>query len=263
MYSLANGKLITRSQTHPYLPDGGVVIDGTKIKEVGTTAELRAKYPEADKEVIYGNMFAVSANTKSLESSMKVITLLNTDPDIKNLLQYGIEDVNYNLDIQTGLLKRLNQSYMMDMNKTGNCFISYPEEGLPADYWEDAKAQTNEALIDPLMGFDFNTELNVYGQQLDDQLLYRYAQMVEYYSAEIENCATYDELYEYVEKDKTGLKVIMSKNPGFTLGNTTVYVNFEKLTNPKYNTNEMDDEDGESPYTVYYSWLATYGYLPE
>ena len=48
MYILANGKLITRSQTLPYLPDGGVVIDGTKIKEVGTTAELRAKYPEAE-----------------------------------------------------------------------------------------------------------------------------------------------------------------------------------------------------------------------
>ncbi len=48
MYLLANGKLITRSQTLPYLPDGGVVIEGTKIKEVGTTAELKAKYPEAE-----------------------------------------------------------------------------------------------------------------------------------------------------------------------------------------------------------------------
>ena len=48
MYILANGKLITRSQTMPYLPDGGVVIEGTKIKEVGTTAELKAKYPEAE-----------------------------------------------------------------------------------------------------------------------------------------------------------------------------------------------------------------------
>ncbi len=48
MYILANGKLITRSQTTPYLPDGGVVIDGTKIKEVGKTAELKAKYPDAE-----------------------------------------------------------------------------------------------------------------------------------------------------------------------------------------------------------------------
>ncbi len=48
MYILANGKLITRSQNTPYLPDGGVVIDGTKIKEVGKTADLKAKYPEAE-----------------------------------------------------------------------------------------------------------------------------------------------------------------------------------------------------------------------
>ena len=48
MYILANGKLITRSRTTPYLPDGGVVIDGTKIKEVGKTADLKAKYPDAE-----------------------------------------------------------------------------------------------------------------------------------------------------------------------------------------------------------------------
>ena len=48
MYILANGKLITRSETLPYLPDGGVVIDGTKIKEVGKTADLKAKYPDAE-----------------------------------------------------------------------------------------------------------------------------------------------------------------------------------------------------------------------
>ena len=48
MYILANGKLITRTAALPWLPDGGVVIDGTKIKEVGATAVLRAKYPEAE-----------------------------------------------------------------------------------------------------------------------------------------------------------------------------------------------------------------------
>ena len=46
MYILANGKLITRDPANGYLPDGGVVIEGTKIKEVGKTAELKAKYPE-------------------------------------------------------------------------------------------------------------------------------------------------------------------------------------------------------------------------
>ena len=48
MYILANGKLITRDEAVPYLPDGGVAIDGTKIAAVGSTAELKAKYPDAE-----------------------------------------------------------------------------------------------------------------------------------------------------------------------------------------------------------------------
>ena len=49
MILLANGKVITRdSEAAGYLPDGGVVTDGGKIVEVGTTADLKAKYPQAE-----------------------------------------------------------------------------------------------------------------------------------------------------------------------------------------------------------------------
>mgnify|MGYP001038492002 FL=1 len=48
MYILANGKLITRDSALPWLPDGGVAIDGTKIVDVGATAGLKAKYPQAE-----------------------------------------------------------------------------------------------------------------------------------------------------------------------------------------------------------------------
>lgn len=48
MYILGNGRLITRSQVLPYLENGAVCIDGTKIKAVGETAALRARYPEAE-----------------------------------------------------------------------------------------------------------------------------------------------------------------------------------------------------------------------
>ena len=48
MYILGNGRLITRSQALPYLENGAVCIDGTKIKAVGETAALRAGYPEAE-----------------------------------------------------------------------------------------------------------------------------------------------------------------------------------------------------------------------
>ena len=48
MYILANGRLITRDSALPYLEDGGVAIDGERIAAVGSTAQLRQQYPEAE-----------------------------------------------------------------------------------------------------------------------------------------------------------------------------------------------------------------------
>ena len=49
MILLANGRLITRDPDGiGYLADGGVVTEGSKIVEVGATADLKAKYPEAE-----------------------------------------------------------------------------------------------------------------------------------------------------------------------------------------------------------------------
>ena len=48
MLIVGNGKLITRDPANPYLVDGAVVIEGELIKEVGTLAEMKAKYPNAE-----------------------------------------------------------------------------------------------------------------------------------------------------------------------------------------------------------------------
>ncbi len=87
------------------------------------------------------SMFAVSAFTKDFDRVMEVITLLNTSNELRNLLQYGIENVNYELDEDTGALRRMNNEYMMDLYKTGNVYMAYPEEGMPLNIWEMAKKQ--------------------------------------------------------------------------------------------------------------------------
>lgn len=88
-----------------------------------------------------GSMFAVSAFTKDFNRVMEVITLLNTSSELRNLLQYGVENVNYELDEETGALSRMNNDYMMDLYKTGNVYMAYPEEGMPLNIWEMAKKQ--------------------------------------------------------------------------------------------------------------------------
>lgn len=49
MYLIANGSLITRVPGDEFfMKDGGVVVVGSRIAEVGTTAELVSKYPRAE-----------------------------------------------------------------------------------------------------------------------------------------------------------------------------------------------------------------------
>ena len=89
---------------------------------------------------------------------MEVISLINTNAEARNILQYGVEGVDYY--IEDGVLNRTNTLYSMKIERTGNCFIAHPEEGLPENYWENAKNQNNDALINPLLGFDMNKVLN-------------------------------------------------------------------------------------------------------
>ncbi len=238
-----------------------------------------AKYPKADDEAIYGNMYAISANTKSADACMEMITLLNTDPEVRNLLQYGIKQgeqsegvqYNYHIDEETGMLVRDNQLYMMDINKTGNCFIAYPEEGFPADYWEDAKEQNNDSVIDPLAGFDFNERLAEYSSQLDNKQIDFCKRLSSAIDEEINDPSlTYDMLKSKLNELSTSYTGVEDVKYKFLEDDSDTVIRLSKLTNKDYNVAtglgsaeepEMDP-DGESPYTIYYKWLTAYGYIP-
>lgn len=45
---VGNGHLITRQKENPFIDDGAVLIEGNKIKEIGTTAELKQRYPDEE-----------------------------------------------------------------------------------------------------------------------------------------------------------------------------------------------------------------------
>ena len=236
-----------------------------------------ARYPQAGDEELYGNMFAISASSKYTQACMEVITLLNTDSGVRDLLQYGIKQgeevvdkktgeklsANYTIDEETGVLRRLNDLYMMDVKKTGNCFIAHPEEGLAPNYWEDAKAQNNDALINPLMGFDFNEILSEYGSSLDNEQLNRAAEL---------SANTWKLINETTDKDILKMRLAADGELAMTFKKDTVEVSkgvnvrLDKLTNKNYNTSTGSggamDYNGESPYTIYYGWLTDFGYVP-
>lgn len=47
MYLLGNGRLVTRDDCMPFIENGCVAIEDKLIKDVGTTSDMKAKYPDA------------------------------------------------------------------------------------------------------------------------------------------------------------------------------------------------------------------------
>jgi len=57
---------------------------------------------------VRGGIMAVSADTKHPVECMKFLNLLNTDPEVRNLFNYGIEGVHYTLDSLGEILSQPN-----------------------------------------------------------------------------------------------------------------------------------------------------------
>ena len=241
-----------------------------------------AEYPEATENELYGNMFAVSAFSHfAVGRSMDIITYLNTNPTIRNLLQYGIENKNYSISepSEGEVLTMLNDHYQMSLEKTGNVFMAHPGEGKRADAWEGAREQNNESLIDPLLGFDFNTALDGDENGLDCDGRYpsakpkddeNYVPMglidkMTVKSAEIQErldaCTNINELNDLIEALKEELKESTKDNAWIKKANNSAY-------DPDAAADTLSDEDtsnddmskGHSPYTIYFNWLTEYGY---
>ena len=120
------------------------------------------EYPTASSEDIFGNMFGVCAYSRDVSRSMEIITYLNTNSDFRNLLQYGVEGEHYDLvknaEGNTVVKRRTDRSgnelYQMDIYKTGNIFIAYPETEMAPGIWESGKEQNRSSLVDPMLGFN-------------------------------------------------------------------------------------------------------------
>ena len=121
------------------------------------------KNPTLSAEDVYGSMFGVCSQTESLEHSMQVVTLLNTNAEFRNVLQYGVEGKTYKLipdreDNQKFVVSySTDYPYHMDIFKTGNAFLTYPEPEMDEDVWENGKAQNRDVSgADPTLDLDFH-----------------------------------------------------------------------------------------------------------
>ena len=107
--------------------------------------------------ITHGAM-AVAATSKNPERALMFLNLLNTDPTLMTLMNYGVEGVNYttNSDGTISFVDETHGGYMPWRNGMGNIRILPPtkEEGLT--YWDDFSAYYNSAETLPYGGFIFD-----------------------------------------------------------------------------------------------------------
>ena len=148
----------------------------------------------------------------------------------------------------------------MDVEKTGNCFIAKPTVNMEADVWEYAKLQNNDALINPLLGFNFNAMIAESEYNLDIDLIDHIKTLNADAKALVEQCRNKTELITLMTDRQTGFVKQFAAS-----GDAKI----KKAVNPDYNPDEPlgpdvpdqePDKSGHSPYAIYQTWLNNYGY---
>ena len=113
---------------------------------------LVIKNPTVTEEIAFSSAFAVvDRGEKINEKAMEMIYAINMDKGLRNLLQYGVADINYKVvDGDIVGIKGATSTYSMNIKYTGNMFIaSYSSEiGWIKSVHENGILQNKEAVAE-------------------------------------------------------------------------------------------------------------------
>lgn len=113
--------------------------------------------PAYSTKTIQGSFNVISAGSKHIEESLKVLELVNTDSYLRNLLAFGIEDTHYK-KVGENSIEMLNDGYQVPAYSQGTFFNMYTVAPAPETKWTDLQKQQEDAFSSPALGFTFNTE---------------------------------------------------------------------------------------------------------
>ena len=115
--------------------------------------------PFIDNTSVQGAMMAVSANSEHPVEAFRFLNLLNTDPYVMTLMNYGVEGIHYNLNADGEVeFTEARASFSPWRNGVGNVTLLPPEKGQGADFQQrfaDFYAASKKL---PLYGFTFDSK---------------------------------------------------------------------------------------------------------
>lgn len=112
--------------------------------------------PYVDTTSSQGAMMAISSASKNPERAMMFLNLLNTDPKLMTMLNYGVEGVHYELVDGCVKFTEERDNYMPWTNGVGNVTILPPTVDQGADFWQGFKDYYGNAKEIPVLGFAYD-----------------------------------------------------------------------------------------------------------
>ncbi len=103
-----------------------------------------------------GGMMVVNSRTKYPRACIQFLNLLNTDPQIRNLINYGIEGTHYKLDANNQV-EKISNAYSGVQYTQGNWFILNTVVGDPKDKWDKFREFNKTAVKSEMLGFTADT----------------------------------------------------------------------------------------------------------
>ena len=136
----------------------GYEVTTSNARGIQTAYIMTTDAPYIDNTSVQGAMMAISANSAHPVEAMKFLNLLNTDPTVMTLMNYGVEGIHYTLN-ELGEVEftdvRTN-AYTVWTNGVGNVTILPPQKGQGADFQERFAAFYAGSKKLPIYGFTFD-----------------------------------------------------------------------------------------------------------
>lgn len=116
--------------------------------------------PFIDNTSVQGAMMAISANSDNPVEAMKFLNLLNTDPYVMTLLNYGVEGVHYTLNDagEVEFIADARATYSPWTNGLGNVTLLPPQKGQGADFQKRFAEFYAGSKKLPIYGFTFDAK---------------------------------------------------------------------------------------------------------
>lgn len=113
--------------------------------------------PYVDTTSAQGAMMAISTASKNPERAMMFLNLLNTDPEVMTLMNYGVEGVHYNLT-DDGCVEFTEErnNFKPWTNGVGNVTILPPTVEQGVGFWDTYKDYYGNAKEIPILGFAYD-----------------------------------------------------------------------------------------------------------